>query len=225
MNAPTADRVAKWLAGDQLAAVLHLGEGALAHDLADQGHDVVVATQHPAGRHHPQIEYVEVAAGSFPFVSEAFTVVIANQSQSQTALAEIARVLTSDGLISSISKGFDETIPWLRKMREIVGERATNIAEADTLTASGLFAEPETFESADWEKLDLDGLMMFARESMRASDVEGALARVHELFESYGATHQPLRLRRSTRCMRSRVLKENLPEAPEPPDTMLFDLR
>lgn len=226
MNVPYADRTAKWLVGDQLAAVLHLGENPLALQLADQGHDVVVIGDQLSNHRHSEISYVRASGPRLPFVANAFDVVIAQDVQRPaSALAEFARVLRGGGLLSTISQSYDDSIPWLRKLREIIGDPEPRAEAVDTLGASGLFGEPERTDFGSWEKLDLDGLMRFAKSSMGPSAGEETLYRVRELFLSYGAQTGFLRLRHQTHCLRARVDKDSLPEEAEPPDTMLLDFR
>ncbi|MBK5216338.1 MAG: class I SAM-dependent methyltransferase, partial [Propionibacteriales bacterium] len=123
MSAPYDDRTAKWLVGDRLSSVLHLGNHALANQLADQGHDVVVATDLLAHTEHREVSYVITSGDKLPFVGNVFDVVIASDvRRSQSELADIARVLRTGGLLSTISQTYDDSIPWLRKLRELVGD-------------------------------------------------------------------------------------------------------
>lgn len=226
MNLPYADRTAKWLVGGHLACVLHLGDNPLAFQLADQGHDVVVVAEELSGVHHRDISYVRASGPRLPFVANSFDVVVApDVRRPASALADFARVLRADGLLSTISQTYDDSIPWLRKLREIIGERHDGSEPVDTLGASGLFEEPESNAFGSWEQLDLDGLMKFARATMEPSTSEAALDRARELFIGYGAQSGHLRLRHETHCLRARVDKGSLPDETEPPDTMLLDFR
>jgi len=224
MSAPYDDRTAKWLVGDRLSSVLHLGNHALANQLADQGHDVVVATDLLAHTEHREVSYVITSGDKLPFVGNVFDVVIASDvRRSQSELADIARVLKAGGLLSTISQTYDDSIPWLRKLRELVGDPTPQVSTVDTFTASGLFELPEISDFGSWEKLDMDALMAFAESTMVGAETGDTMARVRELFLSYGAQTQSLRLRHQTHCLRARVIKENLPVEAEPPDTMLLD--
>lgn len=226
MNLPYADRTAKWLVGGQLACVLHLGDNPLAFQLADQGHEVVVVADQLSGVRHSDISYVRAEGPRLPFTSDSFDVIVAPDIRRPTStLADFARVLRTGGLLSTVAQTYDDSIPWLRKMREIIGERVDTTERVDTLTASGLFGEPERNEFGSWEQLDLDGLMKFARATMAPTTTETDLSRVRELFVGYGARSGSLRLRHQTHCLRAKVDKESLPVEPEPPDTMLLDFR
>ncbi|MEO6604725.1 MAG: methyltransferase domain-containing protein [Aeromicrobium sp.] len=227
MNGSPQERTAKWLVGDQLACVLHLGDGALAYELAEQGHEVVVAGDDVSSNRHEDIHYVRTRGERLPFIANAFDVVIVPQiREAPTALAEFARVLRHDGLLSTISHRYDDAIPWMRKLRAITGDRRAPAVPVDTFTASGLFREPETHQFGTWEKLDLPGLMQFAESTRSPSVDESALAEVHTLFQSYGAQTGFLRLRHETECVRARVDKSSMAgQESEPPDTMLLDFR
>lgn len=226
MNDAPEDRTAKWLVGDRLSCVLHLGDGSLAYQLAEQGHEVVVAGDDVTASRHPDIQYVRSQGERLPFLGDAFDVVIVPElREAPTALAEYARVLRADGLLSTISRHHDDSIPWMRKLREITGARDIGATPADTFTASGLFHEPETNEFGSWEKLDLPGLLRFAEATKHPSVGEAALAQVRDLFLSYGGQTGFLRMRHETVCIRARVDKNAMSQDTEPPDTMLLDFR
>jgi SAM-dependent methyltransferase len=226
MNESPEDRTAKWLVGDRLSCELHLGDSQLAYQLAEQGHEVVVAGDDVTSARHPDIQYVRSRGERLPFLADAFDVVIVPElREAQTALAEYARVLRGDGLLSTISRRHDDSIPWMRKLREITGARDATVTHADTFSASGLFHEPETHEQGTWEKLDLPGLLRFAEETKHPSVGEAALSQVRDLFMTYGGQTGFLRLRHETLCVRARVDKAAMAQDVEPPDTMLLDFR
>jgi SAM-dependent methyltransferase len=219
------ERTASWMVGDTLSCVLHLSDGSLAYLMADQGHDVVIAGDDVTSVRHPEIQYVRTQGERLPFRPDAFDVVVVSELRdSPTALAEYARVLRPDGLLSTVTRTYDDSIPWIRKLREIIGDRAPRHTPADTFTASGLFAEPESDEFATWEQLDLAGFMRFAESTKDARADDDALARVGALFASYGGQTGTLRLRHQTRCLRARVLKENLSQEAPPPEATLIAL-
>ena len=220
-----AERTAAWMVGDTLSCVLHLGDSSIAYLLADQGHEVVVAGDDVTSTRHNDIQYVRTRGDRLPFAPDSFDVVIVPELRdSPSALAEYARVLQPDGLLSTVTRTYDDTIPWMRKLREIIGDRAPRHTPADTFTASGLFAEPESDEFGTWEQLDLPGLMRFAEQSKHPSVDAEALVRVRDLFNSYGGHSGTLRLRHQTHCLRAHVLKENLTREAAPPDATLIEL-
>ena len=199
--------------------------GALAYRLSDQGHEVVVAGDDVRGRRHPDVLYVRTAGDRLPFAADSFdAVVVPHLAEAPTALAEHARVLRPDGLVSTVGRSYDDSIPWMRKLLELVGRRQDPPALGAAFVASGLFHEPETTEIATWEVLDLAGLLRFAR-ATSPHLTDGAVAQVHELFRAYGSQTGSLRLRSITHCLRARVDKSAMtPDAPAP-DALLLDFR
>lgn len=222
-----ADRAAKWLVGDQLACVLHLGDGELAYRLSAQGHEVTVAGSDVHAVRDPDVVYVRSLADRLPFAARSFdAVVVPHLRETPSVLAEHARVLGPRGLICSISRSYDESIPWVRKLHEIVGHvEQDRSAAVDTFGASGLFHDAETTEFALWEKLDLAGLLQLARATAGRELDRPTLGRVHELFSGHTAQTGHLRLRHVTRCVRARVDSSALSVETPPPDTMLLDFR
>ncbi len=219
-----AGRAATWLVGDTLSCVLHLGDAAMAYVLADQGHEVIVAGDDVMASRHPDILYVRTRGERLPFGPESFDVIVAPQvRESTTALAEYARVLRPGGLLSTMTRTYDESIPWMRKLHAVVGRHPGGQPSVDTLTASGLFAEPETDEFGTWEELDLAGALRFAAEVKGPTAGDEIFPAVRDLFTSYASQSGTLRMRHQTHCLRARVNRENLLEEPTP-DTTLLDL-
>jgi len=218
-----AERAAAWLVGDTLSCVLHLGDAAMAYVLADQGHEVIVAGDDVTTQRHPDIFYVRTRGERLPFGPESFDVVVAPQVRdSATVIAEYARVLRTDGLLSSMTRTYDESIPWMRKLHDVVGRRPEVQPSADTLMASGLFAEPDVDEFGTWEELDLAGALRFAADVKGPTAGDEIFPAVRDLFTSYASQSGTLRMRHQTHCLRARVNRENLLEEPIP-DTTLLD--
>jgi SAM-dependent methyltransferase len=217
-----AERAAAWLVGDTLSCVLHLGDAAMAYVLADQGHEVIVAGDDVTTSRHREISYVRTRGERLPFGPESFDVVVAPQVRdSATALAEYARVLRPGGLLSTMTRTYDESIPWMRRLHAVVGRRPEATPSADTLTASGLFAEPEVDEFGTWEELDLAGALRFAADVKGPTAGDEIYPAVRELFTSYASQSGTLRMRHQTHCLRARVNRENLLEEPNPETTLL----
>lgn len=219
-----AERSASWLVGDVLSCVLHLGDAALAYVLADQGHEVVVAGDDVTVARHPNIFFVRTQGDRLPFAPQSFDVVIApHLREAPIALADYARVLRPDGLLSTMTRSYDDSIPWMRRLRDLIGQRPMLAPAADTFTASGLFDTPEVDEFGTWEELDLPAALRFAgavRDPARGDEI---FADVRDLFTSFASQAGTLRLRHQTHCMRARVLRENLPQEETPPDATLLD--
>jgi len=217
-----ADRAAAWLVDDALSCVLHLGDAPMAYVLTDQGHEVVVAGDDVTAARHPDILYVRTQGERLPFGPEAFDVVVAPQMRgTPTALAEYARVLRPGGLLSTMTRTYDDSIPWMRKLRDTIGQRAVVAPQADTLTASGLFEAAEVDEFGTWEELDLPGALRFAAEVRDPATGDEVFPAVRDLFTTYASQSGTLRLRHQTHCLRARVIRDNLPDAPTPETTLL----
>lgn len=219
-------RAAKWLVGGRLACVLHLGDGELAYRLNDQGHDVTVVGPDITTVRDRDIHYVRSGHTGLPFVADSFdAVIVPSMDTSVGRLAEVARVLRADGLISCITREDDEAIPWVRRLRDVVGPRPRTEPGPQTLRGSGLFSDPDVEEIATWEKLDRAGLQQYARATAPGPLDDSTMARVQELFSSNAGHTGHLRLRQVTRCVRARVEKQSIAQEPAPPDTMLLDFR
>lgn len=218
-------RAAKWLVGDRLACVLHLGDSEMAYRLSDQGHDVTVAGPDAAVVRDPNVGYVRTDESHLPFVDASFDAVVAPRlGLSAVQLQECARVLRPGGLLSSIERADDETIPWLRRLREIVGRRTVAPVD-DAALASAPFTDPEVEDIATWEKLDRARLVQYARATGRVDLDDATIARVHELFAANAGHTGHLRLRQVTRCRRVRVVRDAVATSPPTQDTVLLDLR
>lgn len=217
-----AGRAAAWLVGDALSCVLHLGDAPMAYVLADQGHEVIVAGDDVTAPRHPDIFYVRTQGERLPFGPEVFDVVVAPQMrEAPTALAEYARVLRPDGLLSTMTRTYDESIPWMRKLRDMIGQPTVEAPEVDTLTASGLFQAAEVDEFGTWEELDLPGALRFAAEVKGPAAGDEIFPSVRDLYATYASNSGMLRLRHQTHCLRARVIRANLPEAATPETTLL----
>lgn len=218
-----AGRAAAWLVGDALSCVLHVRDAPMAYVLVDQGHEVVVAGDDVSTARHPDIVYVRTQGERLPFGPEVFDVVVApHVRDAQTVLAEYARVLRPGGLLSTMTRTYDDSIPWMRRLHDVIGRRPEGQPAADTLTASGLFGEAEIDDFGTWEEFDLPGLLRFAAEVKDPAAGDEIFPAVRDLFTSYASQSGTLRLRHQTHCLRARVMRENLAEEPTP-ETTLFD--
>lgn len=220
-------RAAKWLVGERLACVLHVGDGSLAYLLSDQGHEVVIAGGDVTARRHRDLAYVRAEPKSLPFAERSFdAVVVPRLDGPRAGLDEVARVLRPGGLVSAIDRVDDESIPWLRRLRDIVGHRARPALSGDALERSGLFETHEVQDLTTWAALDRAGVQQYARATAEGAVDDATMASVHELFSENAGHTGTLRLRQITRCVRARVAKEPGPVRSRPPtETMLLDFR
>jgi SAM-dependent methyltransferase len=194
----------------------------MAYVLADQGHEVIVAGDDVTTPRHRNIFYVRTQGERLPFSPEAFDAVVApHVNDSPTALAEYARVLRADGLLSTMSRTYDDSIPWMRKLHDVVGQRTSAQPSPNALAASGLFVDAEVDEFGTWEELDLPAALRFAAQVKDPSRGDEIFSAVRDLFTTYASQSGALRMRHQTHCLRARVIRENLLDEPEPETTLL----
>lgn len=226
MEADANHEAAKWLVGGRLASVLHLGDRTLAYLLAEQGHDVTVAAPDLTRRRHENISYVRASADHLPFCPRAFNVVaVADLGRlSSSSLADIARILTVDGLLTTAATHYDSSVPWMARVHEIVGYDDAAPAQLNRIAASGLFHPAEERDFTHWDKVDLPGLLAFAERLVGTDLTPDARERLTALFSSYGAQTGELRVQRRTRYVRVRVDKDALPADVEPDGLTIFEL-
>ena len=224
--AAAVSRAAKWLVGERLACILHLGDASLAYLLSDQGHEVVVAGADVTSRRHRDLSYVRATSTGLPFAGESFDAVLAPRFAGPVVdLDEVARVLRPGGLVSAIDRVDDETIPWVRRLRDIVGHRERPGLTVEALERTGLFEPAEVHDVTTWAVLDRAGLQQYARATASGPVDDATMAEVHELFSQNAGHTGSLRLRQITRCARSRVVKDPSTQPRATPETMLLDFR
>ncbi|MGH3423865.1 MAG: class I SAM-dependent methyltransferase [Nocardioidaceae bacterium] len=237
------ERATRWLVGERPARVLELGAGTgkLTSALVDAGHDVT-ATEPSTSMlirlaARLDVPCVQATAEALPFPANSFDVVVAAQAFHWFDLAEalpaIARVLRDDGTLSLAWNLRDETIPWTRRLTEIIGSESHDLSVyADELAMSGLFSVPERAAFGFWQQLDLDSLLGLVESrsyvaSLGQGERDAVLDRVRTLYGDYTTGRNGLRLRYATHCYRATVDKSALPGDPEPPGggDLLFDFR
>lgn len=217
---------ANWLVGDRLADVLHVGDHELAHRLSDQGHEVVVVDEHARSRPDDAIGYVRGVLAQLPFIAQSFdAVVLPTLELSTVELAAVARVLRPGGHAATVSRSYDDTIPWVRRMLRIVGHTPTPEPSESALTRSGLFHPVEVKEAADWSELDLAATLQLARALGGARFDDDARDAVRALFAESAEQTGSLRLRHRTTYLRAQVDRSQIQDEEPAADTTLFDLR
>jgi len=219
------DSAARWLVGERLSTILHIGDGPLAYGLSEQGHEVTIAGTDVTQVRNDEVTYVRADPEHLPFASNSFDVIVAPQlADSPSVLAQYARVLVPHGYLSAMSRRYDDSLPWVRKLRAITGDTGNSDPVADTFSASGLFEDIEVREFNDWQNLDLPTLMQFAEQTRAPHVPIDRLASVHQLWLEYSQASGSLRLRHETKCTRAKVVKEALASEPDPPDAFLLSL-
>ena len=225
------DRCVSWLTGGRAVKVLELGAGTgkLTAQLVRAGHDVVATEPsepmlaHLAdrlGQGRRGVACVRSTAERPPFAAGSFDVVVVAQAyhwfDTAEALPQIARVLREGGLLSLVWNIRDDSIPWVRKLSDIIGSEDHDSGElTDQVSADGLF-EPVAYEKFGfWQDLDEAALvgLVESRSYVAALEPDARaelIGRVRELYAGYDRGPDGLRMRYRTDCYRARVLEQPL---------------
>lgn len=222
-----------WLTGSGRSFVLELGAGTgkLTEVLHRQGHDVLATEPLPEmlARLRSRVPVAHVAAGAehIPLRSRSVDVVVCGQSfhwfDHATAMAEIARVLRPGGVLALAWNYYDEGIPWVRRLKNLISpDMATPDEAAMPLMESAYFGFVEQDQFRFWQPHTAASLADLARSvshvaTMGDTERDGVLARVADLYEGYGRGHDGMQVPYVTHCFRAVVRHQQLPpEAPPP---------
>ncbi|MDP9443547.1 MAG: methyltransferase domain-containing protein, partial [Actinomycetota bacterium] len=233
----------QWLVGRGRATVLELGAGTgkLTAQLLRQGHDVVATEPAPAMlaqllRHTSASWVLRSAAERIPLADRSVDVVVAGQAfhwfDPEQALPEIARVLRPGGVVGLLWNLRDESVPWVRRLSEVIGTERLDTDPAPLLAGTGLFAAVEAERFRHWQQVFRDTLLeLVASRSYVASRPEeeraALAAQVGELYDSYGRGPDGMLLPYLTHCYRARRTAAPPPGrdgAPGPPPPVDDDL-
>jgi SAM-dependent methyltransferase len=216
-----ADAVA-WLAGGEAKVVLELGAGTgkLTRQLVDQGHAVFATEPDEAmlavlRERVPEVSAKVAAAEDIPANDRSVDVVVVAQAvhwfDHAVALPEIARVLKPGGHVALVWNFFDQRIPWVRRLVNVIGEHAaTSNSASEALEGHELFEPVERTAFAFWQDVNRDTLVdIVASRSYIASlpeaQREARLDAVRALYDEYGRGHDGMQLPYVTECYRARV--------------------
>lgn len=159
-----ADAV-KWLVGDSPARVLELGAGTgkLTEILVSLGHDVFATDPDDAmldilSEKLPDVRATSGTAEQIPAGDSLYDVVVVGQAfhwfDHAKALAEIGRVLRTDGRLAVIQNERDERIPWVRKLGRLIGSQEDGFDPSPILDDSGMFSAVESQTFRHWQVVD-----------------------------------------------------------------------
>ena len=199
-----------WMVGTDPCDVLDLGAGAgaLTSVLLAAGHRVVAADPSAAmldelGAHRPRACAVQCAAEALPFAPAGFDAVTVATAfhwfDASRALPEIARVLRSGGRLALTWNTRDESVPWVRRLGDLLRSVQPASLTADWGTGSvtrlrscPLFDAIEQSEFAFAQLIDRDGLraLVVSRSYVQAlapPDRQRLLADVTTLFDETAA--------------------------------------
>ena len=190
-----------WLLGARPLEVLDLGAGTgkLTAALLDAGHRVTAVEplaemREVLARGQPRARTLEGTAEQLPLADASVDAVAVGAAfhwfDHAAALQEVARVLRPGGVLGLIGNGFDASVRWVAKLREILGtpplRRPGHWPSAELLGA--YFEHVEDREFAHRQRIDRGGLRDLAssRSSLAvlpASERERVLTRLDSLWE------------------------------------------
>ena len=227
-RAPYPDAAAAWMVAEERQRVLDLGSGAggFAVMLHRAGHEVFGldrAVDRVAGLADRLGTRLHVAGQveSLPFLSCHFDVVTAAATLHRfapgLALTEIARVLRPGGRIAVAYNTRDDTVPWVRRLSDILQEADPDAMRGDfgadsvsQLADSPYFLHLERRNFRNWVPITRPQLlaMVERRPAVRALEPwrrEELLAEVGYLYDSSARAPDPLLLPFQASCWRAEV--------------------
>jgi ubiquinone/menaquinone biosynthesis C-methylase UbiE len=228
------EEAVSWMTGAGRSVVLELGAGTgkLTALLHAGGHDVLATDPLPEmlGRlvQRVPVTTVVAAAEHIPLRSRSVDLVVCGQSfhwfDHDLAIAEIARVLRPGGVLALVWNTYDEAIPWVRRLKQLISpQRASQDEDAIPLMETPYFGFVEKKQFRFWQNHTAASLADLTRSvshvaTMSESDRAGVLAKVDALYASYGRGHDGMQLAYVTRCYRAVVRHQELPPEPPPSD-------
>ena len=213
---------AAWLMGGEAKVVLELGAGTgkLTRELVDQGHAVFATEPDEAmlavlRERVPEVSAKVATAEEIPANDRSVDVVVVAQAfhwfDHDKALPEIARIIKPGGHLALVWNFFDQRIPWVRRLVNVVGEHSASAhPSSEVLDDHELFEPAERTTFAFWQDVTRDTLVdIVASRSYVASlpeaEREARLDAVRALYDEYGRGHDGMQLPYVTECFRAKV--------------------
>jgi len=225
---PYPEAAAAWMVGPESMRVLDLGagRGGFAAMLHDAGHevfcidrtvDLVAGLPARLGTRVHVVGQVE----SLPFLSCRFDVVAAAQTLHHfapgLALSEIARVLKPGGYLAIAYNTRDDTVPWVRRLIELMREADSDAMRGDygsdsveKVAESPYFGLLERRNFRNWMPITRDGLISMVERRPAVARLhplarERLLGEVGALYDTSARAREPLMLPFQTSCWRVEV--------------------
>ena len=234
----------KWLVGAEPCSVLELGAGTgkLTEVLVGLGHDVFATDPDDAmldilSGKLPDVRATSGTAEQIPTGDSLYDVVVVGQAfhwfDHAKALAEIGRVLRTDGRLAVVQNERDERIPWVRKLGKLIGKQ-TGLTEeggfdpTSILDDSGFFSAVEAQTFRHWQVVDRHSIQDLVQSrsniaTLRPEAQEQKRREVLAFYDDYGRGMDGMQLPYNCRAWRAQVLPHaqvkhtvEMDEEPEP---------
>jgi SAM-dependent methyltransferase len=159
-----------WLVPEGVRTVLDLGAGTgkFTRSLVARGLEVIALEPDDVMRAAlsgalPSVRAVKGTAEAIPLPVASVDVVTAAQSwhwvDEERALPEVARVLKPGGALALVWNVRDESVPWVERLSEIIGDSDAERAIQQGITIGAPFGPTERFEVAWSATTNLDDLL------------------------------------------------------------------
>jgi ubiquinone/menaquinone biosynthesis C-methylase UbiE len=221
----------EWMTGRLASTVVELGAGTgkLTDRLVELGHDVLATDPLEEmlaflRERHPDVRVAQAPAEAVPVATRSVDTVVAAQSfhwfDADAALREAARMLKPEGRIALVWNELDVRIPWVRRLKSLIGSQQRETDPTDVLVGSTLFGYVEEASFRFWQPLRKEQLrdLVASRSYVAVMDPlaqERLLRKVDELYDANGTGPDGVLLPYVTRCYRAVVRPRGLIEEPE----------
>jgi SAM-dependent methyltransferase len=181
-----------WLVPEGVRTVLDLGAGTgkFTRSLVARGLEVIAVEPDDVMRAAlsgalPSVRAVKGTAEAIPLPDASVDVVTAAQSwhwvDEERALPEVARVLKPGGALALVWNVRDESVPWVERLSEIIGDSDAERAIQRGITIGAPFGPTERFEVAWSATTNLDDLLTLV--ASRSYIITADEARRAEVFD------------------------------------------